>query len=44
MDGATGDDPLRGSPERIVEADETYVGGKAGNRARKMPAKKTFSL
>lgn len=36
----SGDGPLGGSPERIVEADETYVGGKTGNRARRMPAPK----
>jgi transposase-like protein len=29
----SGNEPLGGSPERIVEADETYVGGVAGNRA-----------
>src|SRR3990170_5823280 len=32
MDGATGTDPL-GGPGKIVEADETFVGGKARNRA-----------
>ena len=32
MDGAAPTDPM-GGPGRIVEADETYVGGKAKNRA-----------
>ena len=32
MDGATGNDPLGGS-NKVVEADETYVGGKQKNRA-----------
>ena len=41
MDGATGNGPL-GGPGKVVEADETYVGGKAKNRAiRKPAAKKT---
>ena len=39
MDGADGDGPL-GGPERVVEADETYVGGKARNRAFRQPAPK----
>src|SRR3546814_12734409 len=36
------DDPLGGNtPSRLVEADETYVGGKAKNRAwGKIPEKK----
>ena len=34
-----GDDPL-GGPEKYVEADETFVGGKAKNRAYKKPAPK----
>jgi transposase-like protein len=34
-----GADPL-GGPERYVEADETFVGGKAKNRAYKKPAPK----
>ena len=41
MDGATGNDPLGRGPTRVVEADETYVGGKARNRAwGKIPNKK----
>jgi len=32
--------PIGGSPERVVEADETYVGGKARNRATRKPAAK----
>jgi transposase-like protein len=32
MDGATGNDPL-GGPNAVVEADETFVGGKQKNRA-----------
>jgi transposase-like protein len=39
--------PLGGSPERVVEADETFVGGKTGNRAyaRKHTVKQVvFSL
>ncbi|WP_430444878.1 IS1595 family transposase [Sphingorhabdus contaminans] len=41
MDGATGNDPLGRGPTRVVEADETYVGGKAINRAwGKIPTKK----
>jgi len=39
MDGATGNAPLGGG-SGIVEADETYVGGKARNRAHRKPAKK----
>ena len=34
MDGATGNDPL-GGPNTVVEADETYVGGKQKNRAKR---------
>jgi transposase-like protein len=42
MDGADNGGPLGGNtPTRIVEADETYVGGKAKNRAwGKIPEKK----
>ena len=36
----SGSDPLGGDPERIVEADETYIGGKARNRASKKTAPK----
>lgn len=39
MDGAAPDGPL-GGPGVIVEADETYVGGKAKNRAHRKPAPK----
>ena len=39
MNGATGDAPL-GGPDAVVEADETYVGGKARNRATRSPAPK----
>jgi len=39
MDGATGNSPL-GGPDTVVEADETYVGGKARNRAHRKPAPK----
>ena len=39
MDGATGNGPL-GGQNKVVEADETYVGGKAKNRATRKPAKK----
>lgn len=39
MDGATGNGPL-GGPNEVVEADETYVGGKAKNRAFREPAPK----
>ena len=36
----TGDDSPLGGPETVVEADETYVGGKARNRATRKPAPK----
>lgn len=36
----SGSDPLGGDPERIVEADETYVGGSTMNRASKKTAPK----
>ena len=39
MDGAAPTGPL-GGPDSIVEADETYVGGKAKNRATRKPAPK----
>ena len=39
MDQADGNGPL-GGPETVVEADETYVGGKAKNRATRKPAPK----
>ena len=39
MDGATGNGPLGGG-SGVVEADETYVGGKARNRAHSKPAPK----
>ena len=39
MDGADGNGPL-GGPNEVVEADETYVGGKAKNRAFRPPAPK----
>ena len=39
MDGAAPQGPL-GGPDKVVEADETYVGGKAKNRATRKPAPK----
>jgi transposase-like protein len=39
MEGADDDAPL-GGPNTVVEADETYVGGKARNRAFRKPAPK----
>lgn len=39
MDGAAPQGPL-GGPDKVVEADETYVGGKAKNRATRKPAAK----
>ncbi len=39
MDGAAPTGPL-GGPNTVVEADETYVGGKAKNRATRKPAAK----
>ena len=39
MNGAAGNSPLGGAGE-VVEADETYVGGKARNRAFREPAPK----
>ena len=39
MDGAAPSGPL-GGPDTVVEADETYVGGKARNRATRKPAPK----
>lgn len=40
MNGADGDGPLGSCPDSVVEADETYVGGKARNRAFRDPAPK----
>ena len=39
MDGAAPTGPL-GGPDMVVEADETYVGGKARNRATRKPSPK----
>ena len=36
----SGDDTPLGGPDAVVEADETYVGGKARNRATRKPAPK----
>ncbi len=38
MDSPSG--PMGGKPDSVVEADETYVGGKAKNRATRKPAPK----
>ena len=40
MDGADDTGPLGSGPDAVVEADETYVGGKARNRAHRDPAPK----
>ena len=40
MNGADGNGPLGGGEQAVVEADETYVGGKARNRATRKPAPK----
>ena len=40
MNGADGIGPLGGGEQAVVEADETYVGGKARNRATRKPATK----
>jgi hypothetical protein len=43
MDGVAGNAPL-GGPGAVVEADETFVGGKASNRAHRKPAPKKVVL
>jgi len=43
MEGANSTDPL-GGPGKFVEADETFVGGKARNRAFRKPADKKIVL
>jgi len=43
MDGADTAGPLGGA-NKVVEADETYVGGKAKNRAHRAPAPKLWRL
>ena len=40
MDGAAPTGPLGSGPSAMVEADETYIGGKAKNRATRKPAAK----
>jgi transposase-like protein len=40
MEGAAPTGPMGGKPDAVVEADETYVGGKAKNRATRKPAPK----
>jgi hypothetical protein len=43
MDGALGNEPM-GGEDKIVEADETWVGGKAKNRAYRAPAPKKIVM
>lgn len=43
MDGANPTGPM-GGPDRTVEADETFVGGKAKNRATRKPAPKKIVM
>jgi len=43
MDGALDDGHL-GGPNTVVEADETYVGGKAKSRATRNPAAKGVTV
>jgi transposase-like protein len=43
MDGAAGNEPM-GGEGKIVEADETWVGGKAKNRAYSQPAPKKIVM
>ncbi len=44
MEGANPTGPMGGKPDSVVEADETYVGGKAKNRSTRKPAPKKAVL